>query len=380
VSKLLRRLFGLEPTLPKRPVERRKARRRRLLQVESALACNLRCVMCPWKDIRRDIPDKGLMSPAVWDALRPHLDEVVSVDFTGGGEPLLQPHLAEWVAEAKSAGCETVVLTNGLLLSGETAGALISAGLDWLCVSMDGADKATYESIREGSDFERVCDNLARIEAGRKGGPPKTMINFVMMPSNMGQVEDIVRLAARLGVDRVNFKQCEVIRGEHGKGHGLFEPDESRAVKESAKSLARALSLAKKLGVSTSSYPFTPTELPVCEQDPRSSMFVRYDGIVAPCINCAYGGPTTFFGNEANMTAVHYGRLPETDLLEVWNSEPARAFRECFDKRSKAYENTFSRSLLEDPLRPPDRIHEIAVKRMPSAPESCRVCHYLYGI
>jgi MoaA/NifB/PqqE/SkfB family radical SAM enzyme len=380
VSKLLRRLFSLAPASPKRITVPAPPRRWRLLQVEPALVCNLRCVMCPWKDIRRDIPDAGIMSPTVWNALRPHLKDVTSVDFTGGGEPLLQPRLAEWMAEAKAAGCETVVLTNGVLLSGEIAEGLISAGLDWLCVSIDAADKANYETIRQGSNFERVCDNLARVAAIRKGGVPKTMINFVIMSSNIGQVEDIVRLAARLGVDRINFKQCEVVRGVHGKGLGLFEPAESRAAIKSAKSLARALSLARKLGVSTSSYPFTPTELPVCEQDPRSSMFLRYDGLVAPCINCAYGGPTTFFGKEAVMPPVHYGRLPEIDLIEAWKSELSRSFRTSLEKRRREYENTFSESLLEDPLRPPDRIHEIAVKRMPSAPESCRVCHYLYGI
>jgi wyosine [tRNA(Phe)-imidazoG37] synthetase (radical SAM superfamily) len=30
---------------------------------------------------------------------------VTSVDFTGGGEPLLQPKLTGWIADAKAAGC-----------------------------------------------------------------------------------------------------------------------------------------------------------------------------------------------------------------------------------------------------------------------------------
>ncbi len=380
MSKLLRRLFGLEPATPGAPRQAQKPRRWRLLQVESALSCNLRCVMCPWKDFRINIPDEGIMSPEIWGAIRPHLEEVVSVDFTGGGEPLLQPRLAQRVAEAKSAGCETGVLTNGLLLNERVAESLISAGLDWLCVSMDGADKSVYERIRRGSNFEKVCDNVAGIGSIRKDHVPKTMINFVMMSSNIHQVEDIVRLAAQLGIDRVNFKQCEVIRGEHGKGLGLFQGDETKAVNKLAKSLAKARSLAKKLGVSTTASAFTPFELPMCEQDPRASMFVRYDGVVAPCVNCAYGGPTTFFGSEAFMPAVHYGRLPDMSLLEAWDAEQCRFFRERFEKRRREYENTFSESLLEDPLLPPDKIHEIAVKRMSSAPESCRVCHYLYGI
>jgi len=91
----------------------------RLLQVESAIACNLRCVMCPWKEISKKAGHGGVMLPHVWQAIRPYLREVRSIDFTGGGEPLLQPKLEEWIAEAKTAGCETGFLSNGLLLRKE---------------------------------------------------------------------------------------------------------------------------------------------------------------------------------------------------------------------------------------------------------------------
>lgn len=383
VGRMLRRLFGLhrvasEPTDLKQ--DPRHTRRWRLLQVESALSCNLRCVMCPWKDFRDHLRNQAVMAPEVWEAVRPHLPDIVSVDFTGGGEPLLQPRLVQWVTEAKSAGCETGILTNALLLQEKKAQELISAGLDWLCVSIDGADKETYERIREGSDFEKVCENLARIDRLRRQRIPKTMINFVMMSTNVHQLDDIVRLAARLRVDQVNFKQCEVVRGAHGKGHGLFEPTASDAVKRHEIALARARSLAKKLGVLTTASPFTPSERPVCEQDPRGSIFVRYDGIVAPCINCAYGGPTTFLGRDAVMPSVHCGRLPEADLLEAWESDACKFYRQRFEKRCRDYENTFLESMMGDSLRSPARLHQLAVKRMPVAPECCQACHYLCGI
>jgi hypothetical protein len=35
--------------------------------------------------------------------------------------------------------------------------------------------------------------------------------------------------------------------------------------------------------------------------------------------------------------------------------------------------------LIGDSLRTPQRLHESAVKRMPDAPEGCRVCYFLYG-
>jgi MoaA/NifB/PqqE/SkfB family radical SAM enzyme len=336
--------------------------------------------MCPWKDFRKEAGPQAIMSREVWESLRPHLKEVQSVDFTGGGEPLLQPRLAEWISDAKSAGCETGVLTNGVLLNKEIAKKLIQAGLNWICVSIDGANKEEYEGIRRGANFGKVCENLANIAKLRADDIPLIMINFVMMSGNVNQLEDIVKLAAQLGVDQVNFKQCEVIRSEHGKGLGLFGAKETSEIRRSQKALARARGLAKKLKVRTTASSFTPRELPVCEQDPTDSLFIRYDGIVAPCINLAYGGPTTFLGRDVNMPGVCYGKLPERDLLELWNGEACALFRESFQGRVRAYEKVFFEGLMKGSPLTPQRLLEEALKRMPEAPEGCKICHYLNGI
>ncbi len=320
------------------------------------------------------------MAQEIWEAIRPHLSEVLSIDFTGGGEPLLQPRLAEWMREAKVAGCETGILTNGTLLDEERARQLIDAGLDWLCVSIDGARKEEYERIRGGSSFEKVCKNLETVSRIRPRAVPKTMINFVMMTANFHQFEDIVRLTARLGVDQVNFKQCEVSRGEHGKAHGLFDREESREIRRFRKELARARTLAAKLSVQTTASGFTPAEQPVCDQDPRDSAFIGFDGRVAPCISMAYGGLTTFLGREVVMPSVHYGRLPDRDFLELWATDTCKYYRERFLDRAREYEGSFFASLVGGSLRTPERLQEEAVKSMPEAPEGCRVCHYLYGI
>lgn len=356
-----------------------KQRRWRLLQVEPSLACNLKCIMCPWKEISQEAENRGLLSQEIWEAVRPHLAEVRSIDFTGGGEPLLQPKLAEWIAEAKAAGCETGFLSNGLLLQKETARKLIAAGVDWICISMDGATKGLYEEIRVGSSFERVCGNLANLADIRSDEHPKTMINFVLMKTNFHQVEEIVRLAASLGVDQVNFKQCDVIRGKQGKGLGLFDRQETREVRRLQKSLAGARNLAKKLGIATTAFAFTPAERPVCEQDPRDSIFVRYDGAVGPCINLAIGGPTTFLDRDVTMPTVHYGRLPERDLPELWETEECKFYRERFAQRVNAHDDTLLKSFATSTSGYEKNI-QAARETMPAAPEGCKICHYLYDI
>jgi MoaA/NifB/PqqE/SkfB family radical SAM enzyme len=287
--------------------------------------------------------------------------------------------LAEWISQAKSAGCETGILTNGFLLKKETAQKLINAGLDMICVSMDGATADVYNEIRIGSNFDKVCENLAQIADIRVGKAPKTSINFVLMPMNFHQVEDMVRLAASLGVDQINFKQCDVIRGEHGKAYGLFKSKETKETRRLKKALSKARGLAKKLKVQTTAFSFTPEELPVCEQDPRDSLFIRYDGAVCPCINLAIGGPTTFLGKDVTMPIVHYGSLPDQDLLALWETEACKFYRERFAQRVKTHEDTIMESLVGASSNR-EKALEAAREAMPEAPQGCQVCHYLYDI
>ncbi len=373
-----RRLSSLrDQVLEKKSLKKRPWR---LFQVESAIACNLKCVMCPWREIAKKSQNRGIMTPEIWDAIRPYLDQVQSVDFTGGGEPLLQPHLPEWIADAARAGCETGFLSNGLLLKEDKLKKILAAGINWICISMDGADAEMYNQIRVGSNFNRVCENVANISRLRSNKVPKTMLNFVIMDINAHQMEDIVKLADRLGVDQINFKQCDVIRDQEGKGFGLFASEETKEIRRLQKSLDKARRLAKKLDIETTAFAFTPEELAVCEQDPRDSLFIRYDGTVAPCINLALGGPTTFLGEEVTIPSVHYGKLPQDDLMDLWETESCQFYRQIFQERVEKFDNIIMNGLLGSSGSNRVKVMRQAREAMPDPPKGCNVCHYLYDI
>lgn len=357
-----------------------EARLWRLWQLETSFACNLACVMCPWKGMRDQSAAGGLMDGAIWAALRPHLEDVVEIDFSGGGEPLLHPELPEWITEAKHAGCRAGFLSNGTLLDEAAASRLFRAGVDWIGLSADGARAETYEAIRTGADFETFCGNVRRLTGMRMGKVPWVMFNFVMMPSNIDELEDVVRLAADLHVDQVNFKQCDVVRGGQERNLGLFAWKADREIRRHEKALVKARKSARKLGVETTAFAFVPDEQPVCDQDPRNSLFVRFDGSVAPCINLAIGGPSCFLGEAVVMPAVHYGRLPEEDLAALWKTESCRFYRTRFEERVKAHDRELVRVDIGPSLV---KLHEAFAKArraMPEAPEGCRTCHYLYDI
>jgi hypothetical protein len=120
--------------------------------------------------------------------------------------------------------------------------------------------------------------------------------------------------------------------------------------------------------------------LAVCEQDPRDSLFVRYDGTVAPCINLALGGPTTFLGEEVTMPSVHYGRLPGDDLMDLWKTEICQFYREKFQERVEKHDHIIMNSLLGGGGGNRSKVLKEAREAMPEPPRGCNVCHYLYDI
>jgi MoaA/NifB/PqqE/SkfB family radical SAM enzyme len=203
------------------------------------------------------------------------------------------------------------------------------------------------------------------------------MINFVLMSINSHQSEEIIRLAARLGVDQVNFKQCDVIRGNRGKGLGLFAWKRDREIARIEKEVEKARRLARELGIETSAFPFTPEERAVCVQDPRNSLFIRHDGAVSPCINLAIGGPTTFLGEDVVMPTVVYGRLPDQSLDALWETSSCRLYRERFQKRVEHLEGVSGLFTSPETRR---QLMEEKKKNMPDPAPGCGICHYLYDI
>ncbi len=322
------------------------------------------------------------MTEAAWAALVPHLPRVASLDLSGGGEPLLQPRLAAWVAQGKAAGCEVGLLSNGLLLDQGRAAELIAAGLDWLGISLDGASAESYQAIRVGGDFARLLANLRGLARLRPGGRPRLILQMVLMAANFGELAAMVELAAGLGADQLNLKQYDVIRGEPLAGEGLVVPRPDRASRRRQKALRRALDLAARRGLAATAFPFVPEEMPVCGMDPRQGFFVAFDGRIAPCIGLAYGGSSRFLGRPVEQPTTGFGRLPDHDPWELWATSPAwREFRASFARRERVFDQALARA---DPggrsLAGLERAYAQARAALPPAPPGCAACPYLFGV
>src|SRR5512135_2633294 len=131
------------------------------LWVETTSICNLRCVMCPNKDLKKE--EKGFMD---FPLFRKIIDEarryVFDVNLIHRGEGLLHPEFARMVKYSHDAGLHTKFHTNATLLDEARSRALIAAGLDQISFSFDGYDREIYERIRVNAHFEQMFVNVVR--------------------------------------------------------------------------------------------------------------------------------------------------------------------------------------------------------------------------
>ena len=71
------------------------------------------------------------------------------------------------------------------------------------------------------------------------------------------------------------------------------------------------------------------------------------------------------------MPTVHYGRLPEHSLLDLWKTERCKFFRERFQHRVHAHETEIAGSSFEASWSQYQKALQAAKEAMPEAPEGC---------
>ncbi len=143
------------------------------IHLEVTSHCNFSCEFCPDSRMKRmrDFMD--------YELLQRILDEVEekgiaqSVLFHLMGEPLLYPRLLDAVAYASGKGLETILTTNGVLLTEEVLNDLREAGLTKIILSLQTPDAKSFE-IRgaKGVDFSQYSDQVRGVarKVMREGG------------------------------------------------------------------------------------------------------------------------------------------------------------------------------------------------------------------
>lgn len=171
------------------------------LEVDFSSRCNLRCPMC--HQSKRDMGTFQLDRNAV-NTLIDSLPARDTVLIAGLGEPLLYSGLELFLMHTALFQCRTHLFTNGQLIHRKLD---VLRQVDRISVSFDGATPATFETLRRGAQFRRVCRN---IELLREAAPKTELVtSTVISRFNVHELAAIIGLAESLGMDEVHLSPVD---------------------------------------------------------------------------------------------------------------------------------------------------------------------------
>lgn len=300
------------------------------LEVYPTLACNLSCGFCDTTDRHR--PPVNELSPA---RMRDLINEAAAlgvrrVFILGGGEPLLAAHTPAMMRQVKTLGMEGILTTNGTLMGDSIRRMMVEVGWDEVHVSIDGARPATHDFLRgRVGAFDRSIRALCRLRALRTtqdAACPRLALHTVITRENVEEIPDIVRLAAAVGAERVEFDGLIAYRPEQ-QAHAL---DDAGRIRLSVNAHAGA-DLATTLGLTTTLHRFfDPIERGSKPPKPGTgkgfaaapclkawhSLVVQADGKTSPCCvlagigeSVAHASLSDTWENSASLTTIRAGML-----------------------------------------------------------------------
>ena len=165
------------------------------LRVSITDRCNFRCVYC--RSSENDIPGAERLSFDEYERL---VRILVSLGIrkvrVTGGEPLVRPGVAEFLARLKALGVHDLSLTtNGYTLA-ERLPSLIASGLDRINISLDSLKRERFEAITRTKTFDQV---IASIEAAQASSLRPVKVNAVLVRGlNDDEIEDFAEFARDL--------------------------------------------------------------------------------------------------------------------------------------------------------------------------------------
>ena len=284
-------------------------RRPVFISVEPADFCQLRCPQCPVGMAARN---KGtcIDEKFVFDTIAALRKSLLHVIFYFQGEPLLNPHLAEYVRFAHEAGIYTSTSTNAMLLNSENARKLVESGLDKLIVSVDGATQEVYEQYRKGGKLERALEGIRFVQEWKQklgSRTPFVEMQFIVFGTNEHQISDVKKLAKSSGADNLTLKTAQI--------YDFEKPNPLHT------NLSRYSRYRKQLD---GSYVLKNPLKNRCRRV-ISGAVLNVKGEVLPC--CFDKG-----------SEFSYGSVTDADFMTLWQNKKATDFRKAVYTNRKQFE------------------------------------------
>ena len=292
--------------------------------------CNLKCPICycsipGFKARGRD------MTPFEFKQICEKLSgNIRRLGLSCTFEPLTHPNFEEFLPYLKILGkCQSVINTNGILLSKKRSEAIVNSQLTNLCVSLDGAcDESNYK-VRGNHGFNKIIENIITIQKLKKElgvNKPELQISFTATLDNIKDLSSVIKIAHELRVNVVSVRHVMPIKGCLTKDKScLLEPDITNKLFIESKKLAEKFSIIFR---HPPAYPKKKEDLNITCVEPDQGFYIYSDG---SCYSCTYLLDCPSIGNIYTDSIAEIMSAPFTEDLRnrLKTKKPIRQCMEC---------------------------------------------------
>lgn len=178
--------------------------------------CNLKCVHC-YASAQSSATGNEMSTREGMDLIRQLADFKVPVLLFSGGEPLLRNDFFDLARFASESGIGIVVSTNGTLITPDIARQIRDLRLREVGISLDGIGTHNDEFRGKPGAYEAALAGIRNCIAEGQ----RVSLRMTITRTNHGEVDHILDLVEREGIDRVCFYHLAYA----GRGNDLRDID-----------------------------------------------------------------------------------------------------------------------------------------------------------
>jgi radical SAM protein with 4Fe4S-binding SPASM domain len=275
-----------------------------------------------------------------------------NIIVSGGGEPLMYPHINELLKIIKQYNFRGELITNGLRLDTNQGEFLTAIGWDFIRFSVDASDVSTYNQVKglngKQDKFAILLNNIRDLIKARNRSElskPVVALNYVIQKANRESIAEFISMAANLSVDEIHFKFLSPFGNKNKRKElGISLLERKNLIRTIDDELKRYSNSFSKVHIPRQQSMRRSMGRPFCIL-PWSSIFINHNGDINPCC----------------FSEKKVGSLKDDNLSGIWNGKNYKSFRqkisigdlpqECIKCELKySPENIFLGALKESPV------------------------------
>lgn len=170
-----------------------------MINIEPTTRCNFNCWYCVGRHMQQaDIRTEDFAR------MLDHFPSLRTIALVGEGEPLLHKDFFKMARLAKDRDIKLLTISNGSAFSQSVIKQLCENEIDYISISIDSYDPATFSSSRIDGDLNRILNGIRRLRDYRDQNRytyPKIGLKGTLFSHTQNQLPAIVDLAKAAGAE-----------------------------------------------------------------------------------------------------------------------------------------------------------------------------------